>query len=66
MGPQIKHYRLAKKIKVTDLAEILGVHRTVVHRWESGEMTPSSSRVPQIAAALDIGAGALFAPVPSI
>lgn len=64
MGPQIRHYRRAKNLKVTELAELLGVHRTVVHRWESGELQPKSDRVPAIAAALDVGAGALFAPVP--
>lgn len=65
MGPQIKHYRCAKDLTVSALASLLGVHRTVVYRWESGEIRPKSDRVPSIAAALDIGAGQLFAPVPA-
>lgn len=36
-GTQIRDWRKARKLTQIDLAELLGVHRATLIRWEQGE-----------------------------
>lgn len=49
---QIRRYRKERNLKQSELASIVGVSRTAVTKWESGEVNPRSDRLLKIADAL--------------
>lgn len=49
---QIRKYRQKRNLKQSELALIVGVDRTAVTRWESGEVNPRADRLLKIANAL--------------
>ena len=49
---QIRKYRKKRNLKQSELASIVGVDRTAVTRWESGEVNPRADRLLKIADAL--------------
>ena len=53
IGKRIKEMRKAKGFTVPQFAELLGVDRVSVHRFESGKFNLSVNTLSRIAAALD-------------
>ncbi len=49
---QIRKFRKKRNLKQSELALIIGVTRTAVTKWESGEVNPRSDRLLKIADAL--------------
>ncbi len=49
---QIRKYRHKRKLKQSELALLVGVNRTAVTKWESGEANPRAERLLKIADAL--------------
>ena len=49
---QIRKYRKKRNLKQSELALLVGVDRTAVTRWESGEVNPRADRLLKIADAL--------------
>lgn len=47
-------------MSVVALAELMGVSRNAVHRWESGTDTPSDDRLGPLAEALQVSVGELL------
>lgn len=47
-----KRARLLAGMNQADLAEILGVSRNSIHKWESGECMPKAKRLKEVASAL--------------
>ena len=48
----IQKYRKERKLKQSELALLIGVTRTTVTKWESGEANPRTDRLLKIANAL--------------
>ena len=48
----IRKYRKERKLKQSELALLIGVTRTTVTKWESGEANPRTDRLLKIANAL--------------
>lgn len=48
----IRKYRKERKLKQSELALLIGVTRTAVTKWESGEANPRTDRLLKIADAL--------------
>ena len=48
----IQKYRKERKLKQSELALLIGVTRTAVTKWESGEANPRTDRLLKIADAL--------------
>lgn len=48
MAHPLKTYREANSLSQPDLARILGVRRSTVHRWESGERKIKQTLIPTI------------------
>lgn len=46
---QIRKYRHKRNLKQSELALLVGVNRTAVTKWESGEVNPRASRLLKIA-----------------
>lgn len=46
---QIRKYRQKRNLKQSELALLVGVNRTAVTKWESGEAEPRTSRLLKIA-----------------
>ena len=45
----IRKYRKERKLKQSELALLIGVTRTAVTKWESGETSPRTDRLLKIA-----------------
>ena len=45
----LKQWRKQRRLSQADLASILGVHRTTIARWESGECEPSKAAAAKLA-----------------
>lgn len=43
-----------------DLAEIVGVNRSTVSKWERGILTPRTKKIPKLATALKCSVGELL------
>lgn len=56
----IRECREAAGLNMAELARKMRVSGPTVFRWESGEVYPSASRIPELAAALDCSIDALF------
>lgn len=59
IGERIKAAR-EQKYKQDEFAEIVGVHKNTVSRWENNTRTPSSDVIPSIAKALDVSTSYLL------
>jgi transcriptional regulator with XRE-family HTH domain len=58
-GLEIRHWRAANRIKQDALAEMLGVSRVAVSKWESGQCRPSKTtalRLADVMGGLHVGA----------
>lgn len=54
IGNNIREFRKARGLKQSDLAEAIGVSKTIISRYEKGDACPSMSRLLKIANALGI------------
>ena len=53
-GKKLREARLKKKLSQSDVAKILGVHRTYISGLERGRRNPSLLTVQKVAKALNI------------
>ena len=53
VGKRIETLRKSKKISQEDLAEMVGVSRTTVYKWESGTSVPNYANMQALARALE-------------
>ena len=53
VGKRIETLRKSKKISQEDLAEMVGVSRTTVYKWESGTAKPNFAKLQALACALE-------------
>lgn len=60
LAQRIRHLRLAAGIAQTTAATGAHVARSTWQRWETGEVTPSAIRIPDIARALNTPIAALY------
>lgn len=58
----IRERRRALGLTQEDLAGRLGVDRSAVAYWETGARTPTTDKLPALAAAMECGIDALFRP----
>lgn len=49
----IKHYRTIRGLTQADIADLMGVHRATVNRWEN-EITPNKRKLQKIAEILRV------------
>lgn len=63
-GRKLRTARLSAELSLRKLAYRLNVSSTTTSRWESYVCAPSSDRLPQIAAILDVKIEDLFEEVP--
>lgn len=56
----IRRHRKLKKLSMKQLAEKLGVSRSVVWRWESEGYAPSMGRLARLASVLGVDASELL------
>ena len=61
---KIKELRESAGITQVELANVIGVDRSTVTKWETGEAMPRAALVPKIAEALGCSIGDLYADVP--
>jgi transcriptional regulator with XRE-family HTH domain len=61
-GAQVRLLRVARGLTAAALATRCGVSRSLISQVETGRISPSLHVVRQLAAALDVPIGALFAP----
>lgn len=54
IGNNIREFRKARGLKQSDLAEAIGVSKTIISRYEKGDACPSMGRLLKIANALDL------------
>ena len=57
---QIRKYRRKRNLKQSELALLVGVNRTAVTKWESGEANPRAERLLKIADVLRCSIDDLF------
>lgn len=57
---QIRKYRHKRNLKQSELALLVGVNRTAVTKWESGEANPRAERLLKIADVLRCSIDDLF------
>ena len=57
---RIKELREKKKMRQEDLATRLNVDRTTVTKWETGETSPRTDKLPELAKALGCSINQLF------
>ncbi len=60
LGNAIKQLRAAKKMSQQDLADMLGVDKGNVSRYESGKQFPDIDKLEKIASAFNVTVSALF------
>lgn len=54
LGSRIRYARNVAGMKQHQLAEALGINRVNISDWERGQTSPETSRIPKIAALLDV------------
>lgn len=52
VGESIRDLRNAKGLSVTELADLSGIHRSMISRWERGERVPSVENYNKVMTAL--------------
>lgn len=60
VGKNLRAHRSRLGISQAAMAELLGVTKLTVGRWERADSAPSLDQLDEIAAALDLGVRALF------
>lgn len=60
LGKRMKHARVLKKMTQETLAEKIGVSRTAIARWESGETNPTVDHLIKICNLLEVNASFLL------
>lgn len=60
LGKRIKQARELKKMTQETLAEMIGVSRTAIARWESGETDPTVEHLISLSNLLDVNASYLL------
>jgi len=65
MGNRLKMLREARGLTQEALGELIGMTHTAIQRLESGNRGLTEERVWQLAKALDVHPGELFAPLPA-
>ena len=60
LGERIKEVRKTNGITQEKLAELIGVSRTAITRWESGETNPTVDHLIAVCRVLQINEGALL------
>lgn len=53
-GEKVRMYRKQLKLKQSDLGKVLGVGKTTISEWESGNRSPDIDRLDEIALALKV------------
>jgi transcriptional regulator with XRE-family HTH domain len=61
VGHKVRELREERRMSQTELAERAGISRVTVNRVENGHLVPSATTVVQLAGALDVDPGELFA-----
>lgn len=57
LGEEIRKYRRRRKLTLSDLAAIVGVHESTVSRWECNLLEPSARNLTRIERALRVRIG---------
>lgn len=60
LGERLKELRLAKKLKQTELAELLGVTSLTIIRWEAGTTEPRYSDLMKLTEVLNVSVDELM------
>ena len=60
MGMSISHFESILKMTQRELADILGVERSSIAKWESGSAYPRASQLPALAKALGCSIDELY------
>ena len=63
---KLKTYRKRKGINQAELANLLGVGRTTITKWETGDNIPNIDVLDMLATALDVSADELLGRAPAI
>lgn len=58
----LTYMRDRAKLKQRELADMLGVERSTIAKWESGAAFPRASQLPELAKALDCTIDELYTP----
>jgi transcriptional regulator with XRE-family HTH domain len=58
----LTYMRDRAKLKQRELADMLGVERSTIAKWESGAAFPRASQLPELAKALDCTIDELYQP----
>lgn len=61
LGKAISEFRKRKQYRQSDLAEKLGIHQTLVARWENDKTRPRRKTLERLAEALEIPVQSLLA-----
>ena len=59
-GERLKHFRKLKKMTQTDVADAIGVKKSTIAGYESGNRAPDVAKIKKIAAALGVSADELI------
>lgn len=60
LGKAISEFRKRKHYRQTDLADKLGIHQTLVARWENGKTRPRRKTLERLAEALEVSVDSLL------
>lgn len=60
LGNRIKKARKQEGLTQEQLAEVIGVSRSAISRWESGDMEPTIKNLAELARTLDVKAAARY------
>jgi transcriptional regulator with XRE-family HTH domain len=63
LGPRLRHYRLMRKLKLKELAELASCSESFLSRIENSQINPSFSTLHRLCKALDIGIANMVAPI---
>jgi transcriptional regulator with XRE-family HTH domain len=60
IGVQLKHYRMMRRLKLKELADLVGCSESLLSRIENNHLNPSFSTLRRLCKALDINVGQLL------
>lgn len=63
-GQRIKEWRKAKGLSIRTLAAASGVHKSSLHRIETGDQSPLESDVQKLIAGLHLTIAQFYGPIP--
>ena len=64
LNEKILHYRKAAKLSQEELAELVGVSRQAVSKWETGQALPETDRIARLCALFSVSADELLGLTP--